>query len=266
MEDVDVLVAAEHALAAGEALLRAGWRPALAAGLDRLVVPSHGTLLVDGAAGRVDLHWATLWWPVRDDGVLASARPVSLGGAPTRCPRAEDLLLHACVHGMWSDAERSRWVVDAMAVLRANPALDWRLVVARARAWDVTVPLREALSQLAPFGPSVPADVLPALAATHPAPLERAAARAWRARPTRRRAVRLALVRGLRQRRHAAPELRAGMVRFLGDWTRVALDLAPGERLVGGLARRIRRRWPSRQRRGVPTIQRRDGVEHLDDR
>jgi hypothetical protein len=199
MHDIDILVPTERALDAAAALERGGWAHAVATPLRELLPVTHGSRF-DASNVGVDLHWHVMWSPADEHDFWSAAEPAEVGGAATLRPCAADLLLHACVHAVWSDGMRLRWVPDALAVLRASPDLDWERVVERARARELTLPLHAALGYLVErFGAAVPAAVLRDLDATGRGAWERAGHRAWIGRQT---GLRTAVLVCDRYRRH----------------------------------------------------------------
>ena len=223
MYDVDVLVRPEAARLAAAALERGGWRQYLAADLDDLVAVAQGTRFDDPSGVGLDLHWHALWSPGPDDELWAAAEPATVGGVGTLRACPADQLLHVCVHGIWSEGERVRWVPDAATVLRTSPDLDWGRLVRRARAGALTLPLADALCYLQGLlGPLVPADALSALRRSRTGPAERAGHVAWRIRAPRVRLALLTLERYRRQRRLAPAITRErSLAAYLRRWATV---------------------------------------------
>ena len=148
MGDVDVLVRPDQVDAAVQALTEEGF---LGPGEGRLAqLRNHGHaahFTLDGVT-TVDLHWRSLHGPVDDAAAFADARPMTLAGTPVLIPRPEDALVHVCAHAMAvqpKQRNRVRWLADVALLLRANPALDWNVVIARARAGRVAPAVRDAL-------------------------------------------------------------------------------------------------------------------------
>lgn len=241
MLDVDVLVEPRRVRQAVAALTEAGWSSFLPTELDVLLPVTHGTLYQDRSRVGIDLHWYAMWSPAVEDDFWSAAEPLELGEAPTLAQAPADQLLQVCVHGIWSDGQRVRWVADAITVMRSSPDLDWDRVIERARARALTLPLREALAYLdRRFDAPVPSAVLRTLDSRPTGVFERAGHRAWAAPPGRIRLVRLALERYRRQRSLPAGPTRArGVWSYMRLYATMILELEPGSRLAPALLRRL---------------------------
>ncbi len=241
MNDVDVLVRAERAQYAAQALFALGWTALLPTDLGSLLPVVNGTLFADGAEGSVDLHWHALWSPAVEDDFWEEAEPIEVGGAPTSAQCSADQLLHTCVHGIWSDGLRIRWVADAVTLLRSDPDLNWDRVVERATARSLTLPLGEALTYLrARFAVPVPGEVLRSLRETRRGVAEWAGHRAWMSRETRVRAVWLVLERYRRQRALPPGPTRRGSLRaYLRCHAAMLWGLEPQRALAPEIVRRL---------------------------
>ena len=201
MKDVDVLVEPERAREAAALLRSSGWTQDVESEFDALIPVLHGILFLDGPNG-IDLHWHSHWAAAPEEDLWAAAVPVEVAGVPTLAQCPTDQLLHVCVHGIWSQGQRIRWVADAFTVLRSAGAdVDWGRLVERARAHTLTLPLGDAVGYLrTALGAPVPMEVVRQLRDTPRSVLERAGHRAWAAPPTRFRASWLALERYRRLR------------------------------------------------------------------
>jgi hypothetical protein len=238
---VDVLVRPEMAHAAAEALERSGWEQWPPTDLDDLLPVVQGTRFADGGGEAIDLHWHTMWSPAPEDDFWDAAEPAEVGGVPTLrlCPA--DQFLHVCVHGVWSEGERVRWVSDAITILRTTPAMDWERVVHRARARALTLPLLDALDYLREtFGQPIPPGVLHSLRVPGPSVSERAGHVAWRIRPFKVRVAALTLEHYRRQRLLApAATRRADLVSYLSSWTAMRWGARNRAEMLVGLVRRL---------------------------
>jgi hypothetical protein len=242
MLDVDILVRTDRAGDASEVLSSSGWTQLLATGLEMLLPAAHGTLFVDGAEGRVDLHWHALWSPAVEDDFWDAAQPIEVAGASTLAQCPADQLLQACVHGIWSDGLGIRWVADAVAVLRSAADMDWDRLVERARARSLTLPLGEGLAYLrSAFGSPIPDTVMRSLKATPRGVAERAGHRAWTMAPaTRRRTGWLVWERYRRQRTlPPGPTRRRSFRAYLRCWATMAWELDRGRPLIPEILRRL---------------------------
>lgn len=87
----------------------------------------------------VEPHWELSQPPLVVDvdyaGMLARARPATLGGRPVTVLAPDDLLLALCVHGAKHHWARLAWVRDVAGVLARWPELDLAAAVARARTF-----------------------------------------------------------------------------------------------------------------------------------
>lgn len=241
MYDVDVLVRPDMAHAAAAELERSGWEQDPAVDLDDLMPVVQGTRFVDAGGVAIDLHWHAMWSPAPEDDFWDAAEPASVGGVPTLrlCPA--DQFLHVCVHGVWSEGERVRWVADALTVLRTTPGMDWERVVRGARARALTLPLLDALDYLREvFDAPIPPDVFHSLREPRPSVTERAGHLAWRIRPFKLRVAALTLEHYRRQRLLApAATRRASLASYLRSWAAVRWGARSGLEMLVGLVRRL---------------------------
>jgi hypothetical protein len=177
MNDFDVLVRREHAVAAIGTLTRAGWR-AQWPRPERLPEAYHGACFVSPDDLDLDLHWSAL---PSDEGdfdaqLWDASRAGTVPGISARVPCAPDLLAIVCAHAAaWQPVSPVRWVADALHIVGDDAAaFDWPRVVAAAQAWRVTLQLADTLGYLAErWHVAVPAATLAALRATPVARLDR---------------------------------------------------------------------------------------------
>jgi hypothetical protein len=178
MRDSDVLVPTRDAARAFHCLAAHGWRTAFPvrsplSGTARR--SRHAIQLTDGAGGEIDLHWHMLFLsrtPNADHGFWQRAVPVSIAGAQTRAPSAEDQVLHALTHGLADNPIPGiRWIADTC--LAMTPELNWDIVIEEAERHRVLPWVRDGLTYLATeFGAPVHAGVLARLARIHVAASE----------------------------------------------------------------------------------------------
>jgi len=167
MGDVDIVVAPGDARRALELLVAAGYRPTGGIEPFSALRVRRGLNLVgpqtDG--GGLDLHWTRLLSPERETDVFSRAHTASLLGVPTLAPCSTDSLLTILAHGTSFDPAPVRWVLDACFLLsRPVDAIDWDLLVYRARDGVIARPVATALATLrASFEVDVPPAVLRAL-------------------------------------------------------------------------------------------------------
>lgn len=236
LADLDVLVPVDRVAEARAALASAGFEAEDGAQA-RVVDVRHAWSFSNTEGVALDLHWYAYKTPGDDREVFARSRAGELLGRSVAVPAPGELLLQVCVHGVGPWPASVRWIADAMALLAddADP-IDWRHVVARARAREVTVAAREAFGVLAnEIGAPIPRSVLDELRRTPAAWRERAAHRAvvegWQA------SFYLSLVEFHRRARlhgsrHPPPDLLGHFADFISVQHR---------RTVLGLA--IRRAW-----------------------
>ena len=166
MFDLDLLVRPEHAARAGELLVAAGFEdvsPRGLAGTTR-VAAGAGFRAADGS--EIDLHWRPVPQPGGEGGVWGRARRGELGGAAVLLPAPEDMLVHACAHGLSAGSTGPRWVADAvLAHAAADGAFAWEQLAGAAAEHGVGLVVEEALRFLRAEGfLEVPDSALQALA------------------------------------------------------------------------------------------------------
>ena len=175
MGDFDLLVEADAAPDAVDALRAAGWTL-------EWKLPSHFVARTaevpcrpPDRTGILDLHWRLVPWVDRsaaaqDPQLWEAATPLAVGDHATLGPAPHDLLLHVILHAYrsgWSAVPR--WVADVAVLLRsAGDTMDWDVFVDRVGRSALALPVSEALSGVArTFGVAVPEPVLGVLAAHH---------------------------------------------------------------------------------------------------
>jgi hypothetical protein len=181
MNDIDLLVSPQEALAAARILGEQGWHPDKGAALSPSTLAhahAHG-FRRERVATELDLHWHVLHF-CQDEGVsrrfAQAAVPLQLNRVATRTLCSADHLLSVCIHGlMWNEVPPMRWIVDAMRLLDtpAHP-VDWPRLLEMARACRGSLSVHAALSYLRErFDAPVPEAVLAELARTPTSRLER---------------------------------------------------------------------------------------------
>jgi hypothetical protein len=123
---------------------------------------------------RIDLHARPLR-PLRltriipDNAIWNGACEVRLGDATALIPRPEYNLIHLAAHAAYHGCSRLIWLYDIKRIVEAfGDAMDWNLIVARCREWQLSLAVRTALTQAAAtFGPVCPTPVLEELARHH---------------------------------------------------------------------------------------------------
>jgi hypothetical protein len=187
MEDVDLLVRAEHAGDALDVLAGLGWSPFTTVPQEVFLAVRHAQVLARPDGAMLDLHWNALRQPGSDSGFWEASVETSIGGETVRALCATDELLVACVHGSaWDPVHPVRWTADALTVLgAAEGPIDWDRLAAEARTRRVTAALAEALAYLREqFAAAVPPTVVAELRSTRRRLHERVGYRAALASPS----------------------------------------------------------------------------------
>ena len=212
MLDSDVLVRREDLALAAQTLVASGWR-ARHAPTQAALCQGHTPwgehafpLLRDGV--ELDLHWHCSRLdpsPWLDDLAWQGAERLTLCGLQLEAPRATEMLLLVCVHGVyWTRGRTLHWPSDAYRLVSSG-AVDWERFVTVAAERLLTLPVYDALRFVAHvLSAPVPDAVLRRLAARTVSPPEQAEYRALtqgiRARFFDRvRAAQLAAFRGQRR-------------------------------------------------------------------
>ena len=177
MADLDVAVPKQRLAEAIRVLEAAGWTsPRI--NLGALSV-SHAAVFRNARGDEFDLHWhiltETSGKPV-ETRFWETARPFDLDGVPTRMLDPALALVHVLVHGLRTNpVPPVRWVADALTLIRRSVDLNWDLLVAFARAAQVTQRMRLGLVFVTRrFEAPIPAETLKALAVSRPSLIERA--------------------------------------------------------------------------------------------
>jgi hypothetical protein len=106
---------------------------------------------------HIDLHWylmPDLCGAAANETFWNSAVLMRLpDGSEVSTLQATDLLFHCCVHGLiwlpWSPIPSTRWIVDAVILLRDSKSIRWRRLVDLAEQLHYTLRLGTALSYMA---------------------------------------------------------------------------------------------------------------------
>ena len=134
--DLDLLVSADDVSRAAAALAPLGYVTrlpvaALSSHWLRLATDELG-LVRDAAGGLVELHWrlGQRWFPsaIAIEDAWSQARARDFLGIEVAWPRAEELLLLHVTDGMKAGGTSVRWMADVVAIVSANPDLDWGIV------------------------------------------------------------------------------------------------------------------------------------------
>ena len=243
MADLDILVRPRDVEPATRLLAEHGYHPAFP---EQLGAGSwaHSTPFLRDGSSPVDLHWRSSMGDLDDEALWENSVEARLGRAEVRLPSPADLLLNACVRGLqWDWDAPQRWVLDAMAILRSSPGINWVRLFERARQTRRVSVLRDALQFLeSGFGAPVPGDVSAALSAARVPRGETLAAEGARTRPELRGPVALAAMRIDEHRRLSELGLVGGGLQGLLEVWRHAWSLDSVWDLPGQAARRGARR------------------------
>jgi len=105
---------------------------------------------------HIDLHWylmPDLCGTAANETFWNSAVPMRLpDGSEVRTLQATDLLFHRCLHDIfwpWFTIPSTRWIVDAVTLLRDSKSIRWRRLVDLAEQLRYTLRLGTALSYVA---------------------------------------------------------------------------------------------------------------------
>lgn len=168
MDDFDILIPTEQAMAAINVLTDLDWRPKvkpLRAFTEDLFSVRHSEAFKDASGNELDLHWHVLHeccYDHADDVFWNDATSVELHDVKTRALHPTDQLLHVCIHGArWNVVPPIRWVADARILLKTSvDDIDWDRLVAQAQERCLTFRMRHTLAYVrdllnAPVPPGV---------------------------------------------------------------------------------------------------------------
>jgi hypothetical protein len=174
MGDVDLLVHPQHVATVRSILEGLGYTQ------DRAethpgVLTEHENELSFSRVGRtsanMDIHWSLFDSPyyqsrIAMDWFWETARPVHIAKTPTLMLGPEAQVIHLCGHlGLHHQAEGLLWWHDIAEVLvHYRDELDWDVLLARTRAFNLVLPVRTVLTRLVEvWHAPVPGSVLAAL-------------------------------------------------------------------------------------------------------
>lgn len=138
--DLDILVLRTDVLRVRELLLSRGYRPrheVTSTAAAFMLTHRYSEILERADGVTVELHWAftngDVAFPLDLGELLPRLRRMRLGGGSVLAFSPEDLLLVLCVHGAKHRWSRLEWLCGVALLLHSSPALDWPLLMARAR-------------------------------------------------------------------------------------------------------------------------------------
>jgi hypothetical protein len=164
--DMDVLVPERDHAVAARVLMDIGYRPK--GGQSDVVLARRAWSGYDQRGFELDLHWWGYKTAGDDSCVFADARPSTLLGRPVLIPSPSEMLCSTIANAVVpGDAAPMRWIGDAMTLLSPDGVgVDWSVIVARAIARELTLPIGAGLQFLATeLGAPVPSGALRELAA-----------------------------------------------------------------------------------------------------
>ena len=164
ISDLDLLLPPEHIDDAIAALSAEGYRPPESSAVTAAYRAHHFHVRVQRPSELlVELHWGLTQRRERErlDAAAFLAESVAVADEPPyRVPRAELALLHMVVEQVRDGFSRLLAVVDVDRIVAATPDLNWRYLVAQARAGHIERALALALAlSRALLGTAVPDDV-----------------------------------------------------------------------------------------------------------
>lgn len=104
----------------------------------------------------IDLHWGLFSRPYYDDriqveGLFSRALPLEVVGVPALRLGIEDEILFACghlsLHHQYAD-DLNRYYELAWLIRHADPAVNWAMVLERAKEWMLTCPLKRIMLEM----------------------------------------------------------------------------------------------------------------------
>jgi hypothetical protein len=130
----------------------------------------------------VELHWGLFDSPFYQqtlslDWFWRTARPLTIDGAPAQMLGPEALVLHLCGHLLLhhgrGDQLRGIWLHDIAEVVVQFDGASWELLAAKARAYQLTLAVRQALTAVNERYPTlIPANIMAELSRLTPSPQE----------------------------------------------------------------------------------------------
>lgn len=156
MHDLDVLVEEARALKTVEFLLSSGWKIDIHPKPRRVdaefLTFRHGAGFIHPSGVEFDIHWRMSFLGSRpgiDAPVWSAIEPFDLKGLPCWTLCATDHLFHTLIHGiLYSPAPASRWVADAIWILKSGRTVDFVRIADLSRHYGVGLYVAAALRVL----------------------------------------------------------------------------------------------------------------------
>ncbi|MBK8045642.1 MAG: nucleotidyltransferase family protein [Anaerolineales bacterium] len=186
MSDLDVLVRREHVNLSLDRFTCLGWTVGSIEPRTGTTLDYENELLLVGpppARNLLEIHWDLLDSPhhqrtIDNNWLWQTAQPAHLGGVIALILGPEAQLLHLCAHLAFHHGRGDQpvllWQHDVAQVLHVyRDRLDWDVILTKAQAFDLVLPLQQVLGQvLAMWSVPVPDNAMQRLAQLHPSPAE----------------------------------------------------------------------------------------------
>ncbi|MFC2054219.1 nucleotidyltransferase family protein [Chloroflexota bacterium] len=155
MDDVDVLVHPNDALASFDLLEKLGWRQTkkVQKGLDNKFLSffhSRGFENESGYSFDINWHLIKLCCQVdADDSFWKGALPIKFQDIPVFVLNPTDQLMHVCFHGITHIPMSPKWIADAIMILNySGSEIDWDRLLAQVQERHIILPLHDTLAYL----------------------------------------------------------------------------------------------------------------------
>ena len=152
MEEVELLVPQHLAVETLAILYSQGWQPkywryrAIKRFNAAFFQICPAVCLVQKERGNCDLHWRALGL---EEDLWQQAKQMTWKEIPFLIPAIEDQLFHICIHGAAHNGFPStRWVSDAMTILKQEKNLDWNRLLDLAQRHQRIAELKETMQYL----------------------------------------------------------------------------------------------------------------------
>jgi len=137
--DLDILIEPSAFTRAKEVLTSAGYRlyPPLTKSQLASQLRSHCEIeFWSNGLSVIDLHWGlspkSFHFALDSQLVIERSKPISIQGTSLLTFSNEDTILYLCYHGSKHYWSRLEWISSLAEFIRANPGIDWSIVIARA--------------------------------------------------------------------------------------------------------------------------------------
>jgi len=155
MDDVDVLVHPDDALASFDLLGKLGWRPSLKARKSfdsKYLSFSHSLGFENDSGFSLDINWHLIKLCCAmdaDDSFWKGAFPIKFQDMPVFVLNPTDQLMHVCFHGMTHIPMSPKWIPDAIMIINSSGSeIDWDRLLAQVQERHIVLPLNDTLAYL----------------------------------------------------------------------------------------------------------------------